>query len=81
MSELRRDCRWFLKYGSAPYCRRDAFSSPTAPLKKLDLGCDCDPEKDYQRQQWKADLYGDQDERGDAPRGEPPKIVEWEDET
>ncbi len=68
MSTVRQDCRWFLKYGGSPYCRREAFSSPTAPLKKLDLGCDCDESKHYQPQAWKRDLYGDPDETGDPPR-------------
>jgi hypothetical protein len=71
MSTFRKDCRWYLRYFSAPYCRREAFSSPTASLKKLDLGCDCDPAKDYQPQTWKRGLY---------PREPNDDVLEWEDE-
>lgn len=75
MGTVRRDCRWAIRYGGAWYCRRLAFVNPSAPMKKLDLGCDCDPNVDYQPLQGKADLYRDPDETGDAPR-----TVEWDDE-
>lgn len=81
MSEIRKECRWALRTGGRWWCRRKSFDDPKAGLDPLDLGCQCDPEKDYQRQAWKADLYGDPDERGDAQRGEPPKVVDWEEET
>lgn len=73
MSEVRKTCRWCLRYASAWWCRREAFVNPETPMRKLDLGCDCNPEEHFQEQPWKSALYGDPDEQGDTPR-----VLEWD---
>ena len=72
MAELRRSCRWFLRYAGWDFCRRDAFQNAQSPMKRLDLGCDCNLEADYQPQKWKEHLYPE------TPSEK--KVVEWEDE-
>lgn len=37
-------------------------------MEKLELGCACDVDADFQPQPWKEGLYADPDERGDVPR-------------
>lgn len=61
---VRLDCRWHLYYSGTSYCRKDIFVSPSAPFRKLDLGCDCDPEKDYAPMKWKAEIYKEQEGKG-----------------
>lgn len=69
---LRRSCRWFLRYGGNYYCRRKAFENPRATMEKLDLGCTCDPDVDFQPVPWKKS-----DEDADEPIR---KVMEWDDE-
>ncbi len=76
MTELRRDCRWFVRIGSAPHCRRGMFASPKAAPERLDLGCRCDPITEYCPIDGKADVLTDPSEAGDPPW----KIEEWEDD-
>lgn len=39
MSEVRKECRWSLRYGGRWYCKRPLFRTPEAGPTGLESGC------------------------------------------